>query len=59
MREEIYTAYAQNNDMTFIMKDTYEGDEVKSTECIGWYYGSPCERDTNTFIGKLKAEFEW
>lgn len=56
-KNEVYTAYAQNNDMTFIMQDTYEGDEVKTTECIGWYYGAPSDEDTKTFSGKLKAEY--
>lgn len=58
MRTEIYTAYAPNTDMTFIMQDTYEGDEIKATECIGWYHGEPDDKSTKTFIGKLKATFD-
>lgn len=59
MREEIYAVYSEN-DMTFIMKETYDDDnELISTECVGWYYGEPDEKSTATFIGKLKAEYKW
>ena len=41
---EIYTAYAPNNDITFIMRDTYHfNGELESTAVIGWYYGEPDE----------------
>ena len=56
-KEEIYTAYAESNDMTFIMRDICEGIYVKSTECVGWYFGEPSEESTLAFIGKLKAEY--
>ena len=52
-----YTVYADHHDMTFIMEDTYVGNEVASTECVGWYWGEPNEEATQTFIGKLKAEY--
>lgn len=58
MKTEIYTAYAQRNDMTFIMQDVYnEADKLISTECVGWYWGAPSEAETAEFIGKLKAEY--
>lgn len=57
MKEEIYTVYASNDDMTFIMKDTFDGEEIKSTEVIGWYYGEPNDEETKYFSGKLKGEY--
>lgn len=58
MRRVIFTAYAAETDMTFIMMDTLDADgEVKSTEALGWYYGGPNEEDTEKFIGKLRAEY--
>lgn len=57
MASEKYTTYAPETDMTFIMLDVYDGDELKSTECIGWYFGSPNEKDTSIFCGSHKAEF--
>lgn len=55
MKKEIYTAYASNSDMTFIMCDTYEGENIKSTEVVGWYYGEPEDEATVAFTGKTKA----
>ena len=57
MEKTVYTVYAPNNDMTFIMEDTYNNNEVISTECVGWYLGEPNDEATQKFIGKLKAEF--
>lgn len=54
---DIYTTYAPDTDITFIMKDTYEGEDVVATEVVGFYYGEPNETDTKEFIGSLKAEF--
>ncbi len=52
----IYTVYAKEDDMTFIMKDTINGD-VERLKCVGMYFGSPDEDLTNKYIGKLTAEF--
>ena len=49
----IYTVYAQNDDMTFIMKQT-----DNSLECVGWYFGKPDEEATKQYVGNLVAEFE-
>lgn len=57
MEQVIYTAYAPEADITFIMMDTYDGDDLKTTECVGWYHGAPDERATAEFCGKLKAEY--
>ena len=56
-KETIYPVYAKNWDMTFIMLDITDGEELKSMECVGWYFGEPDEKSTEKFIGKLKAEF--
>ena len=56
---EIYTAYAPHNDITFIMKDTHdENGEPLTTEVVGWYYGEPNENNTRDFIGDLVAEYK-
>ena len=36
-----YTCYAEDNDITFIMKDRMINDEPVTSECIGWYHGEP------------------
>lgn len=55
--KEIYTVYAPNDDITFIMCDTTEDGETGSTEVVGWYYGEPNDEATATFTGKLKATY--
>ena len=58
MIEEIYTVYAPNDDITFIMKDTFDNaGEHRTTEVIGFYYGEPTEDYTRDRIGALTAEF--
>lgn len=55
---EIRTEYSASGDMTFIMKETMDKDgNPISTECVGWYYGTPNEEDTAFYTGKLKAEY--
>lgn len=55
---EIRTEYSASGDMTFILKEVtdQEGNPI-STECVGWYYGTPNEEDTAQYMGKLKAEY--
>lgn len=55
--EFTYTTYAPEADMTFIMRDIYDGDKLRSTECIGWHYGRPEKEITTQYVGKLKAEY--
>lgn len=55
--EKIYTTYAPETDMTFILRDIIKGNDLKSIECIGWYYGKPNEKDTEQFIGSMEAEY--
>lgn len=60
----IYTVYATESDLTFIMQDAYEisyGDNgeyeelLRSTEVIGFHYGAPDTHSTEN--PKLKAEY--
>lgn len=55
----IYTVYAKEDDMTFIMKGTINEDDgnEERLECVGWYFGSPDDDATKKFTGKLYAEF--
>ena len=56
---EIYTAYAQHDNITFIMKDTLgENGEPCATEVVGWYHGEPDENNTKSFVGDLVAEYK-
>lgn len=56
----IYSVYSHEGDMTFIMEDIYDANgEPMSTECVGWYHGEPDERDTETYRGKLKGEYNF
>lgn len=60
MKKELYSVYADRDDITFVMEDTInENGEITATECVGFYYGEPTEEDTQFFKGKLKATFEW
>ena len=59
MKKELFSVYAPNHDMTFIMEETTDRGELISTECVGFYYGEPTQEDTQYFKGKLKATFEW
>lgn len=63
-RKPIYTVYAAESDLTFIMQDTYEisfnkngeyEELLRSTEVIGFHYGEPTA--TSMQNPKLKAEF--
>ena len=55
--ENLYTAYAPGNDITFIMLDVFDERDIKSTEVVGWYFGEPDEETTKLYTGKLKAEY--
>lgn len=58
-KNEVYTAYAAENDITFIMRDTFDmlGDP-ESTAVIGWYYGEPNEESTRQYAGDLIAYYK-
>ena len=55
VKKERYTVYSEN-DMTFIMEDTYKNGEYVSTEVIGFHYGEPYENSIKDFSGKRKAK---
>lgn len=60
---EYEVAYADNTDMTFILKHRMwylDGrvESMVSTEVVGFYFGKPDSKSTMQFIGKLKATFE-
>jgi hypothetical protein len=59
MEEKLYTTYAQDTDITFILKDTYNGSNTLiKTEVVGFYYGEPNEIDTCNYKNNcLTAEF--
>lgn len=55
---QIYTAYAERNDITFIMKDSYdENGDVATTEVVGWHYGKPNRKITPNYIGELTTTY--
>ena len=58
MKKEKYTTYAPSADITFIMVDIWDGADIVSRECIGWYYGEPNEWDNVIFSGQLKATYQ-
>lgn len=49
----IYTVYAQQDDMTFVMRR-----ENGHLSVCGFYFGSPDEEATKTFTDKLTAEMD-
>jgi hypothetical protein len=57
VKYEKYTLYAPDGDITFIMQDTYIGENLKSTEVIGFHYGEPNKDSINIYSGKRKAEY--
>jgi hypothetical protein len=58
MRKTIEVAFAEKNDITFILEhiETDDGEPVQ-TSVVGWHYGEPSE-DTHEYIGKLTATYE-
>lgn len=41
MEIKIEPVYSAENDITFIMRNTYENDCLSSKELLGWYHGEP------------------
>lgn len=41
--------YSSNGDITFLMEETWDGDQPIESEIVGFYYGEPNERDTKYF----------
>jgi hypothetical protein len=57
MKETIYTTYAPDTDITFIMKDVQYDEGYVSTEVMGWYFGKEDEKSTKIYSGSLKAYY--
>lgn len=57
MKKTVYTVYAKDSDITFIMEDTFEEDKCVSTEVKGFYWGEPDDRFTEEYNGETKAEY--
>lgn len=58
MKKTIYTAYAEKNDITFIMEDLEtDSGELIQTSVVGWYYGEPNDENTSYYIGKITASY--
>jgi len=57
MKKELITAYSKDKDMTFILEESYNGNELASTECIRWHYGCPTEEDTKDNSRDLVAKY--
>lgn len=57
-RNPIGTHYCEKDDMTFIMRDSYDekGNLVKQA-VIGWYYGEPDEKYTRVYSNDLIANY--
>lgn len=58
--EQIYGAYSEKNDITFIMKDVKnDNGETETTEVIGFVYGNEVDnlKVLNQYTGRLKAVF--
>lgn len=58
--EQIYGAYSEKNDITFIMKDVKNNNgETETTEVIGFVYGNEVDnlKVLNQYTGRLKAVF--
>lgn len=51
----IYTVYAQDEDMTYIMEETYRTGKLHSLEVVGFYHGMPTQENTELYRGKTKA----
>lgn len=58
--EKVWTTYSKEGDITTILKSRYldkEMTETVSTEVLGFYWGTPNDEDTETYIGQLKATY--
>lgn len=56
--KKIYTAYAERDDITFIMEEKYNKDgEITSTTVVGWHYGKPDRKITPNYIRELTATY--
>ena len=58
MNENFYTVYAPYDDITFIMRETFDRNgECRSRAVVGWYCGEPDEALTQEYKNKLIAKW--
>ena len=50
LTKTIYTIYAKEDDMTFIMEE-----DEKTLSVVGFYFGEPDDKATEMFAGKQTA----
>lgn len=56
---KIVEYYSEGGDLTFIMKETWYGQEPVESEVVGFYYGEPNKEETEYFKDKgVKATYE-
>ena len=53
----IYTVYAKNDDMTFIMEEKHLKKE-RTLSVVGFYFGPPDDIATNEYTNSLTAVFD-
>ena len=46
---KIVEYYSENGDITFLMKETWCGEDPVESEVVGFYYGTPNGNDTEYF----------
>lgn len=49
--------YCNETDHTFIMKATYEGEDLVAEQVIGFYWGEPDADATAEYANSLTAEY--
>ena len=58
IHSSISAHYCESDDMTFIIRDTYDDNgTLIAKECVGWYFGKPNKESTSEYIGKLVADY--
>lgn len=53
-KREVYTAYSEKADMTFIIEEV-TNDNTVTVKVVGFYYGEPDDDCTRVFYGKNEA----
>ena len=44
--------YSENGDITFLMKEIWDGENPVESEVVGFYYGEPTKENTEYFKDK-------
>ena len=56
-KTEVFTAYSPEVDMTFIVEEVTNDDNI-TIKVVGFYYGTPNDDCTRVFYGKNEAVLE-